>query len=357
MRNLQTGIHTKPSSHFGAFSSKCTKGKKLPLKSYTITYLFGFNGQVSDNEINGTGNDYDFDARILDSRLGRWLSCDPKASKYPSESPYNFVSNSPLICLDPDGEEKIVITGGADLHNKNRMNFIMASKVQLNNYLNEVKQANSKEKVSWLIFDLDYTPDEKKQFAAYAKANGISAPIFVKSAIEVKNYLNSQNTKAQNLSDERKNDQVTDVSAFSHGIPSSIAFGYENTDYDMLYVDKTDFTINVATKLDKGAFAKGCEIDIYSCNSATPEANLKQDFPSRDLMIKSALTLPNLVTEMSKATGQTVTGYIGRTNYLPVAQGKLPSAGKTGGDNSPRVNGKSIPSVKLKATNGKTKTY
>ncbi|MFM7022315.1 MAG: hypothetical protein ACKOXB_05005 [Flavobacteriales bacterium] len=33
----------------------------------------------------------------------RWLSMDPLAVKYPSLSPYNFVANSPLMFIDPDG--------------------------------------------------------------------------------------------------------------------------------------------------------------------------------------------------------------------------------------------------------------
>jgi hypothetical protein len=53
-----------PYSHFGAFSNKCTKNKKLPLKSDTITYLFGFNGKEKIDKINGAGNDLDFGARV-----------------------------------------------------------------------------------------------------------------------------------------------------------------------------------------------------------------------------------------------------------------------------------------------------
>lgn len=319
----------------------------------TDDYRYGFNDMEKDDEIKGEGNSYDYGARMLDPRVGRWFARDPKSEKYPHESPFVFVSNSPVVCVDPDGEEKIVISGGADLHNKNRMNFIMGAKSQLKNYINEVKRSKSNEKVTWIIFDLDYTPTEKKQFAAYAKAKGINSPVYVKTADEVKNYLNSQTVKSQNLSIDRVNDQVTDVSAFSHGIPSTIAFGYENSGYDMENVDKTDFNIDAANKLNNKAFAPGCEIDLYSCNAATPEANLKQDFPTRDKMINSSLTLPNLVAKMSESTEQTVTGYIGRTDYTPVVNGKLPSAGGTGGDYSPTVGGKSIPSVKVKSKNGK----
>ncbi|MFY8190094.1 MAG: RHS repeat domain-containing protein [Bacteroidia bacterium] len=101
MKNIRTSIYTKPYSHFGAFSNKCTKSKKLHLKSDTITYLFGFNSQENDNETYGDGNACDFGARIYDSRLGRWLSVDPLQAKYQWLSPYKFVANLRLIhfCL------------------------------------------------------------------------------------------------------------------------------------------------------------------------------------------------------------------------------------------------------------------
>lgn len=40
---------------------------------------------------------------MYDSRLGRWMSLDPLAAKYPGMSPYNFVANNPLYYKDPDG--------------------------------------------------------------------------------------------------------------------------------------------------------------------------------------------------------------------------------------------------------------
>lgn len=48
-----------------------------------------------------------FDARILDVRLGSWLSVDPLTKKYASYSPYNFVINNPLNVIDPDGKDII----------------------------------------------------------------------------------------------------------------------------------------------------------------------------------------------------------------------------------------------------------
>ena len=61
-----------------------------------------------DDEIKGSGNSYDFGARIYDPRVGRWLACDPLAAKYPNLSPYNFVGNSPILFIDPNGKEIII---------------------------------------------------------------------------------------------------------------------------------------------------------------------------------------------------------------------------------------------------------
>lgn len=71
------------------------------------SYRYGFSGQESDNAVKGQGNSYDFGARILDPRVGRWLSLDPQAFNFPYESNYNYVSNNPLIYKDPNGEAKI----------------------------------------------------------------------------------------------------------------------------------------------------------------------------------------------------------------------------------------------------------
>jgi RHS repeat-associated protein len=59
-----------------------------------------------DDEVKGSGNSYDFGARMYDSRLGRWLSIDPEAGQFSSESPYIFSGNSPIVMKDNDGKKK-----------------------------------------------------------------------------------------------------------------------------------------------------------------------------------------------------------------------------------------------------------
>jgi RHS repeat-associated protein len=60
---------------------------------------FDFTGQERDRE---TGLMY-FGARYYNPAIGRWMSVDPMAAKYPGLSPYNYCLNSPINNFDPDG--------------------------------------------------------------------------------------------------------------------------------------------------------------------------------------------------------------------------------------------------------------
>lgn len=88
-------------------SEKGTAGKKN-----SPGYKFGFNGKENDNEVhNAAGTSVDFGARMIDTRVGRWLKLDPLAGKYPGISPYAFALNTPVQAKDPDGKVVIFING------------------------------------------------------------------------------------------------------------------------------------------------------------------------------------------------------------------------------------------------------
>jgi len=73
-----------------------------------------------DDEVKGQGNSLDFGARIYDPRIGRWLSIDPLFKKYPSWSPYNFVLNTPIQAIDPDGRDVYMVTKNGVVHLSNK---------------------------------------------------------------------------------------------------------------------------------------------------------------------------------------------------------------------------------------------
>jgi len=75
---------------------------KAPRRSYNAGQAdarYKFTGKEKDTE---TGLDY-FGARYYDGRIARWLSVDPLAAKYPHLSPYDYVANSPMRFVDPNG--------------------------------------------------------------------------------------------------------------------------------------------------------------------------------------------------------------------------------------------------------------
>jgi len=77
-------------------------------KFNTPAYRFGFNGKEKDEEFTNSASHYDFGARIYDSRLGRFLSIDPKYRLYTFMSSYCYAANNPIIFIDDNGEGPIV---------------------------------------------------------------------------------------------------------------------------------------------------------------------------------------------------------------------------------------------------------
>jgi RHS repeat-associated protein len=73
-------------------------------------YRYGFQGQEKDDEIRGgEGNSYDFGARMLDPRVGRFFSVDRFVNKFPSQSPYIISMNNPNLFLDENGDYAIEV--------------------------------------------------------------------------------------------------------------------------------------------------------------------------------------------------------------------------------------------------------
>ncbi len=70
-------------------------------------YRYGFNGMEKDNELKGgEGNSINYEARVQDTRIGRFLSIDPLTKSFPHYSPYQFAGNTPIQAIDLDGAEE-----------------------------------------------------------------------------------------------------------------------------------------------------------------------------------------------------------------------------------------------------------
>jgi len=88
--------------------SACRKiaygGGTLPIAIGSVWdkgYRYGFNGKEKDGDIsNGC---IAFEARIYDSRIGKFLSTDPREKDYSWQTPFAYYKNSPIATLDIKG--------------------------------------------------------------------------------------------------------------------------------------------------------------------------------------------------------------------------------------------------------------
>lgn len=80
------------------------KRKDPVVKPGTNKYLY--NGKEIQDEL---GGQYDYGARFYDPVIGRFTTIDPHSDRYVEHSPYNYVSNNPLIYIDPTGKDLVRI--------------------------------------------------------------------------------------------------------------------------------------------------------------------------------------------------------------------------------------------------------
>jgi RHS repeat-associated protein len=66
-------------------------------------HRFTFNGKEADNDVYGSGNSINYDARIYSPRLGQFLTCDPATQKYPFMTPYSAFGDNPIFFKDNGG--------------------------------------------------------------------------------------------------------------------------------------------------------------------------------------------------------------------------------------------------------------
>jgi len=82
-----------------------TFGSAMPGRTVAGNYRYSFNGKETDAETDLQ----DYGMRIYNPELGRFLSRDPLAAKYPFYSPYLFAGDRPIVSIDKNGDHEFTV--------------------------------------------------------------------------------------------------------------------------------------------------------------------------------------------------------------------------------------------------------
>ena len=172
--------------YISKFNKFCAFGSPKNLRQFNLASArVGFNCKEKDDDVKGNGNSVDFGGRIYDSRLGRWLSVDPAAAKYPDSSPFYAFGNNPIFFIDPSGETLRVGNTRSDRYIKQQIKDLKSLLPA------EIRDAKNLFSIKDNVVTLDYglVPDKFKEDKGVQLLNNLT------SADET--YVYQVNNKAQ----------------------------------------------------------------------------------------------------------------------------------------------------------------
>ncbi|MGB3947589.1 MAG: RHS repeat-associated core domain-containing protein, partial [Bacteroidia bacterium] len=301
-------------------------GSVMPGRSFNPTvYRHGFNGMEKDNEIKGSGNSYNYGARMYDSRLGRWLSTDSKGYKYTSYSPYHAMYNNPIAVIDGDGRENIVVVGNQGMVPASDRVFDMSKEYEDEDYvygentrhflqagLDEAIRLNQQggEQTTLLVYRGSYSQKEIDTYLKLATDAGIKYKV-LDNVNQIADYINNKNGSL----DRRGDDLITDFTYVGHSSSDALWVGNHSGN------GKRDIsTADVKNGLfDNNAFSCKSTVILNSCQTFAK--------PYQDKI--------NVGTAFARLAGSG--GVTGTSNYVNWG-GKLGLGGFTWNSGNPYTN-------------------
>ena len=261
------------------------------VKTYSYD-AFGVEQNPSDSDANPfryCGEYYDSEieqiylrARYYDPSLGRFTQSDPAMAN--GMNWYVYCGNNPIAFADPSGFERLVISGSEE-DGRFKYNFIETAIKQIRDWLAQ----DPNEWITWIISAPGYSTDDIQHFNDVAYDMGVGLQV-VNSAAELQNYINSQDKYTWELSNSRRNDPITRMAFYAHGVEGSVELAYGRS-------NRSNFTVN--SNFVGGLFSEAFNspnIWFHSCNSATGGEN-------------------SIAAAFYRKTSGYVGGYVNKTEY------------------------------------------
>ena len=197
-------------------------------------------------------------ARMYDAQDRRFMAKDPIKDGL---NWYAYCNNNPIVFIDPDGLEHIVVSGSEyDGGGRYKYNFIEPAIKKLR----ELVDLNDGENTTWVISKTGYGSGAISTMQELAFYLGVNV-VLIDSAVKLQNYINSKDTGTWELSSARTDDKITQFALFSHGYTRSVELGHGQS-----------ATKQAALSMDSnwvgGLFSEAFDnpnSEFYSCNTGT----------------------------------------------------------------------------------------
>ncbi|HBG70619.1 MAG: hypothetical protein A2W93_09650 [Bacteroidetes bacterium GWF2_43_63] len=226
-------------------------------------YRFGFNGKEKVDELfESSGSAYDFGARLYDSRLGRWMACDPLAVKYPGYSPYHFGYCDPIAVIDPDGRENIIVVGAQGPASTDGTGMARENNFYGRAVFYARKLKRNGENTTVMLNGND--ADDLKRGQAYTDKllkMGVKV-VYYYNEQDIVEYANCRPTTTTTCNDVAYKEQVTDLVFLTHACPSDLLLG------GGVHLNESD-----AEQFDRTAFSPNAVVNIGACNTGNDVAS------------------------------------------------------------------------------------
>ncbi|WP_374163610.1 RHS repeat domain-containing protein [Arcticibacter sp. MXS-1] len=246
-------------SDYYAFGMEMAKNKMSPSPDNRYKY----NGKELQEDMGL--NHYDYGARFYDPVIGRWTTIDPKAEKFLDLTPYNYGFNNPILIVDLDGREGIVVIGQPGDH-KNKNHFIDNGLARAKALAKEYKKAGNGEKATILVYKgKDGSASfSDKQIASLEKSAGkagVNVRV-VESGDDVVDYVNNKTG-----GDSRSEDLVSNFTYVGHATPGDLDIGWVNHGaLTSAFSEELD-----VSQFNKSAFTSNSNADLVAaCRTAVP---------------------------------------------------------------------------------------
>lgn len=199
------------------------------------------------------------------SEIGRWSVIDPLFEKYSGWSPYTYTFNNPVLFLDPNGMEGIVISGQPGDH-KNKIHFLINGLDRAKKLKAKFAQEKKGEKVTWIVYNNGdpenggYKTELIDEYKKAAKEAGVELKV-VSDSDDIVEYVNEKTEE-----ESRADDKSSEFVYIGHALPGELSVGYEShswwdeINHDSL--DPADFDPDAFTGDSNANLVGGCRTSV-----------------------------------------------------------------------------------------------